>query len=119
LVETAVAEKLIAVMVLVVGEQCQVKALEANKIGALHISFDDIIGYKLTLGVVGMETKKIGDIDAFKRESDKARNLSISKEDVDRINEICREVEVEENEIEDSNLSIVAKEKESTSSSHA
>ncbi len=56
-----------------------------------------------------MYTKKISDVEAFKRESDKARNIPLSKEDIKRINEIAREAELEENEYEESDLPLTAK----------
>lgn len=65
-----------------------------------------------------MNTKKISDIEAFKKESDRARNIPLSKEDIKRINEICREVEIEENESEDSNLPLTAKNIEDSNSAN-
>jgi hypothetical protein len=53
---------------------------------------------------VDMSTKKISDVEAFKKVSDKARNIPLTKEDIKRINDICYEVETEENESEDNNL---------------
>lgn len=56
-----------------------------------------------------MYTKKISDVEAFKRESDKARNIPLSREDIKRINEIAREAELEENEFEENDLPLTAK----------
>lgn len=56
-----------------------------------------------------MTTKKISDVKTFKRKADEARNLPISKEDIDRINEISREVEREENQVEETDLPKIAK----------
>ena len=65
-----------------------------------------------------MNTKKISDVEAFKKESDMARNIPLSKEDIKRINEICREAEIEENESEDNNLPITAKNIENSNSAN-
>lgn len=67
---------------------------------------------------VDMNTKKISDVEAFKKESDKARNIPLSKEDIKRINEICREVEIEESESEDNNLPLTAKNIEDSNSAN-
>jgi hypothetical protein len=56
-----------------------------------------------------MNTKKISDVEAFKKESDKARIIPLTKKDLKRINEICHEVEIEENESQDNNLPLIAK----------
>lgn len=63
-----------------------------------------------------MNPKKISDVEAFKKESDKARNIPLTKEDIKRINEICYEVELEENESEDHNLPLSAKNIEDSNS---
>lgn len=65
-----------------------------------------------------MNTKKISDVEAFKKESDKARNIPLTKEDIKRINEICHEVEIEENESEDNNLPLTAKNIEDSNSAN-
>ena len=65
-----------------------------------------------------MNTKKISDVEAFKKESNMARNIPLSKEDIKRINEICREAEIEENESEDNNLPITAKNIENSNSAN-
>ncbi len=65
-----------------------------------------------------MNTKKISDVEAFKRESDKARNIPLSQEDIKRINDLAREVEKEESENNEDDFSIVAKNKIDTESSH-
>ena len=65
-----------------------------------------------------MNTKKISDVEAFKKESDMARNIPLSKEDIKRINEICREAEIEENESEDNNLPLTAKKIEDSNSAN-
>jgi hypothetical protein len=44
--------------------------------------------------------KKISDVEAFKRESDAARRLPLSAEDVKRLNELIFEAALEEEEIE-------------------
>ncbi|MDO9181026.1 MAG: hypothetical protein Q7U04_01395 [Bacteriovorax sp.] len=63
-----------------------------------------------------MNAIKISDVEAFKRESDKARNIPLSKEDIKRINEIAREAELEENEYDESNLPLTAKDTDESSS---
>ena len=65
-----------------------------------------------------MNTKKISDVEAFKKESNMARNIPLSKEDIKRINEICREAEIEENESEDNNLPLTAKKIEDSNSAN-
>ncbi|PIP89138.1 MAG: hypothetical protein COW01_00160 [Bdellovibrionales bacterium CG12_big_fil_rev_8_21_14_0_65_38_15] len=56
-----------------------------------------------------MTTKRISDVEAFKKDSDKARNLPISEEQIKRINEIAREAELEENEMDETSLPKIAK----------
>lgn len=63
-----------------------------------------------------MENKNISDVDAFIEEADKGRNIPLSKEDIKRINDLSREVDSVESEIEDDVLSIVAKEKNDSES---
>ena len=58
-----------------------------------------------------MENKNISDVDAFIEEAEKGRNIPLSKEDIKRINDLSREVDSVESEIEDDVISIVAKEK--------
>jgi hypothetical protein len=54
-------------------------------------------------------TKKISDVEAFKRESDKARNLPHTKEEIARIKDLIREAELEEAEMDEVNLPKIAK----------
>lgn len=56
-----------------------------------------------------MTTKIISDVEAFKRESDKARNLPHTKEEITRIRDLIREAELEEAEMEEGDLPKIAK----------
>ena len=47
-----------------------------------------------------MNTKKISDVQAFKKESERARNIMPTQEDIDHINNLIREAEIEELENE-------------------
>jgi transcription antitermination factor NusG len=47
-----------------------------------------------------MSTRKISDVEAFKNESEKARNIKPNQEDIDHINNLIREAEIEELENE-------------------
>lgn len=40
-----------------------------------------------------LKSKQVSDVEAFKRESDKARNIPLSQEDIKRINDLAREVD--------------------------
>ena len=63
-----------------------------------------------------MVNKNIRDVDAFIEEAEKGRNIPLSKEDIKRINDLSREAEKEESEIEDDVISIVAREKNDSES---
>lgn len=63
-----------------------------------------------------MENKNISDVDAFIEETEKGRNIPLSKEDIKRINDLSREVDSVESETEDDVISIVAKEKNDSES---
>jgi hypothetical protein len=47
-----------------------------------------------------MNTKKISDVEAFKNESERARNIKPTQEDINHINNLIRETEIEESENE-------------------
>lgn len=66
---------------------------------------------------VGMNTKQISDVEAFVNETEKARKIPLSKEDIKRINDLAREVESEDSDTDES-LSIVAKGQGESSSTH-
>lgn len=54
-------------------------------------------------------TKKISDVEAFKEESNKARNLSHTKEEIARIKDLIHEAELEEAEMDEGDLPKIAK----------
>jgi hypothetical protein len=65
-----------------------------------------------------MKKKNICDVDAFIEEAEKGRKMPLSKEDIKRINDLSREIEKEEAEIEDDIISIVAKGKTESDSAN-
>lgn len=67
---------------------------------------------------VAMNTKQISDVEAFVNETEKARNIPLSKEDIKRINDLAREVESEDSDTDDETLSIVAKGQGESKSTH-
>ena len=42
-----------------------------------------------------MNTKQISDVEAFVNETEKARKIPLSKEDIKRINDLAREIAIE------------------------
>lgn len=69
------------------------------------------------LGVV-MNTKQISDVEAFVNETEKARKIPLSKEDIKRINDLAREVESEDSDTDEESISIVAKGQGESNSTH-
>lgn len=67
---------------------------------------------------VSMSSKQISDVEAFVNETEKARKIPLSKEDIKRINDLAREVESEDSDTDDESLSIVAKGQSETNSTH-
>ena len=64
-------------------------------------SYTAIFGARISLKRKDSEVeKKISDVEAFKRESDAARKLRPSAEQVNHLNELIREAALEEEEIE-------------------
>lgn len=67
---------------------------------------------------VGMNTKQISDVEAFVNETEKARKMPLSKEDIKRINDLAREVENEDSDTDEESISIVAKGQGESNSTH-
>jgi hypothetical protein len=65
-----------------------------------------------------MSSKQISDVEAFVNETEKARKMPLSKEDIKRINDLAREVESEDSDTDDESLSIVAKGQDESNSTH-
>jgi hypothetical protein len=65
-----------------------------------------------------MSNKKISDVEAFVNETEKARKIPFSKEDIKRITDLVREVENKDVETDDESLSIVAKGQGESNSTH-
>lgn len=52
-----------------------------------------------------MNAKRICDVEAFVKETEKIRNISLSSEDIKRINDLSREVEIEDSKIDEKCIS--------------
>ncbi|AUN97646.1 hypothetical protein C0V70_05855 [Bacteriovorax stolpii] len=65
-----------------------------------------------------MNTKQISDVEAFVNETEKARKIPLSKEDIKRINDLAREVENEDSDTDEESISIVAKGQGESNTTH-
>jgi hypothetical protein len=65
-----------------------------------------------------MNSKQVSDVVAFVDETEKGRKIPLSKEEIKRINDLSREVENEDSDIDEESLAIVAKGQDESNSTH-